>query len=459
MVKPATCQPVTPIHQNAGRSSPVVNRGRSRYAAPSPPPTPTPPPKRQEIPLPLPKNVLLLSLMETAEREASALRYAKLKRCLNKADDEEDMDTIDETMHVDDTMSLAGECIEEDISTSFSFEEDEDAYVWSTISHISSACGTYAVADQAGLTVLPTKPSSKCDITTSDITSVFENVSLTNGKDYINKPASYELPYRSRVQVVHIEDGWAQLARNRGFVYIDSTQLVKVGGPNDKACEIEGMLLQVDNRRKEISRKQAELSRIENGLERELDKALLVQFTDDKRYELDIDEESKVNDVTSETPAGAQRQSPQKKNTREEEGQKSPKAVIKNVARNGIPKTPPPRQLRTPSPTASPDLVTRLLGLPQLSPSPVTVPNTNENTPPSLSSIAQPKRRSSRSKPNSPSSVVKTIDFRTGFSGHCALTQSFARHPHPDSRKVHRMMGEHRGLQLPSNSRLHNSVP
>jgi len=365
---------------------------------------------------------------------------------LNKADDE-DMDTIDETT------SLAGECIDHELSNTVSFEEDEDAYIWSTVSHISSACGTYAVADPAGLTVLPRKPGSKRDIIKSDMTSVFKKVALTNEEDNINKPASYDLPYRSRVQIVHIEDGWAQLARNRGFVYVDSTQLVKVGGPNDKACEIEGMLLQVDNRRKEISQKQKELSRIENGLERELDKALLIHFIDNKRYELEIDDESNANDATSETPSSAQIKSPQKK--KEEEEQNSPNNVNKNNARNGIPKTPPPRQLRTPSPTTSPALVTRFLGLPQLSASPVTVQNTNENTPPP-SSLAQPIRRSARAKPVSPSSVDKIIDFRTGFSGHCALTQSFARHPRPDSRKVHRMMGEHKGLQLPR--RISNSV-
>lgn len=45
-----------------------------------------------------------------------------------------------------------------------------------------------------------------------------------------------------RVHVVSFKDGVAKLARRRGYILANSTQLVKVRGPQDDVCRIEGQL-------------------------------------------------------------------------------------------------------------------------------------------------------------------------------------------------------------------------
>jgi len=405
---------------------------------------------------------------------------------------------------------LAGEMIEDDsFIESCSFEEDEDAYVWSSISHLSSTCGTYAVADPEGLLVIPRKPSdsqSATGYTKSNLSSLYEtNANLKNGKDYAKPPLPYDLPYRSHVQVVHIEDGWAQLARNRGYLKVNSSQLVKVGAPEDKACEVEGMLLKLDHERKELSDKQARLSRIEPVLEKDLDKALLTPYTIKKCYVLDDD--IRRNDDHSN---GADNNSPQDANTKV--------APHSPAIRDALMRTPSPTHvhnsipftqhlqlpnLSPPSSTTTPvhtHTGSRAISPPQISLSPsnfatnngtvthdprtrrsswsnnqhlsstitstpphrtscLTQPpsSTNTSTPPHRTSwpaqlptsenATTPDSRNRRSSwAGTPSPRGLDIDYRTGFSGHYALSQSFAPHPRPSTRSAIRMMSQHKGL-------------
>eukprot|EP00816_Leptocylindrus_hargravesii_P005244 CAMPEP_0196815218 /NCGR_PEP_ID=MMETSP1362-20130617/48418_1 /TAXON_ID=163516 /ORGANISM="Leptocylindrus danicus, Strain CCMP1856" /LENGTH=553 /DNA_ID=CAMNT_0042192085 /DNA_START=207 /DNA_END=1868 /DNA_ORIENTATION=- len=69
------------------------------------------------------------------------------------------------------------------------------------------------------------------------------------------------LNYGDRVQIVEMkEDGWATLARKRGYLYADGKQLVKVGGPEDKACRLEAMLLTLAQQKRDALKEQSDLS-------------------------------------------------------------------------------------------------------------------------------------------------------------------------------------------------------
>ena len=53
----------------------------------------------------------------------------------------------------------------------------------------------------------------------------------------------YKLEQVLRVQIVCVKNKWENLALRDGFLYVDDKQLVKVGGPVDKACKIKDMLV------------------------------------------------------------------------------------------------------------------------------------------------------------------------------------------------------------------------
>jgi len=257
-------------HKSSGRFHPeIVNK---------------PPPRKVEelIPLPLPRNLLLLQMMDAAEREKKA-KHAKTKGMqLNQTESSESIITL----------SYSDESESED--SNFSLDNDK---VKVGVDAISSAAGTYAVSDENGVRISRERPhrfqerwptsnssgslcrDSKINFvmsTEKKVDSGFQKsaelvIPLSENTDTLEiitkhdkNDASGDVPeltndfeksdidddemngnylkYGVRVQVVDMQHGHAKLARNRGYVAVSNSRLVKVGGPQDAACEIEGLL-------------------------------------------------------------------------------------------------------------------------------------------------------------------------------------------------------------------------
>lgn len=285
--------------------------------------------KMEKIPLPIPKNLLLLSLMEIAELEAKA-RATKAQNLSQKStsistkeikisredsiqggnetdilcysDDEQttkktsglssDGDTV---ASVDDLQSSQPANSDSESESDF---DDDESRVYTSLCTISSTCGTYVVTDRNGLLVLPRKPkdietdftaqrySSSLSPTASHLPSLHTTpgsvsspgsiVPTLNISEYSNPPLPYQLEFGAKVQVVSIdENGWVTLARNAGYLFIDvGRQLARVGGPKDKACQMEALLIQLEKKKEEIRLKQLEIQCAEQNITRDLRRLL-----------------------------------------------------------------------------------------------------------------------------------------------------------------------------------------
>jgi hypothetical protein len=82
------------------------------------------------------------------------------------------------------------------------------------------------------------------------------------------------LPYGMRIQVVDMQNGHAKLARDRGYVSATCSRIVKVDGPHDPACQIEGLLYSIATQKREICSKISGLHNIETTLINDLERAL-----------------------------------------------------------------------------------------------------------------------------------------------------------------------------------------
>ena len=156
--------PRTPVSRRSAHAN------SSRYGTSQQPPQK----KVEKIALPLPRNLVLISLMETASK-----RQLYHNANGNLMDDSSDTDN-----------SIP----------------NEDQVVLDSMDVLSSACGTYAVRDQDGLPLY--------------------KGSLGNGEITSKKPALI-LKYGQKVQVVDVHEGVYTLARNAGTVFANSSQLVK----------------------------------------------------------------------------------------------------------------------------------------------------------------------------------------------------------------------------------------
>jgi hypothetical protein len=179
-------------------------------------PTPSTPPQQQQssassnaapmqIPFPLPKNVVLISMMEAAERHAREAECDsqgdETNGSLNASDDEEEFDL---------NRIIGG------------------------MATLSGPCGTYAIKDPAGLRLLSTDPRiqqhndsgeghDEKEITTLE----HPQLSISASVDSIEIKEPSALERGQTVQVVHYENGVATLARGAGFIRANSSQLVK----------------------------------------------------------------------------------------------------------------------------------------------------------------------------------------------------------------------------------------
>ncbi|KAG7362236.1 zinc finger C3HC4 type domain containing protein [Nitzschia inconspicua] len=76
----------------------------------------------------------------------------------------------------------------------------------------------------------------------------------------------FSLEEGQKVQVVGVEEGVYQLARGAGYIVATGNQLVKVGGPLETSCKLEGMLQSVTQKQMEVQQQLDEINRLARGL-------------------------------------------------------------------------------------------------------------------------------------------------------------------------------------------------
>jgi hypothetical protein len=162
-------------------------------------PTPSTPPQSAfapiaasvQIPFPIPKNVVLISMMEAADRQAR----------------EKESESHDDT---NGSMNASDEEEEYDLNR-----------IISGMATLSGPCGTYAVKEPEGLTLIapdPRKDSARSDEPRLDVSASEDSIE-------IKEPNALEKG--QTVQVVSFENGVAKLARGTGYILANSRQLVK----------------------------------------------------------------------------------------------------------------------------------------------------------------------------------------------------------------------------------------
>jgi hypothetical protein len=185
----------------AGSAPPMYNRG-GRYSpqqqAPLTPKEVSAPPV--PIALPIPKNVVLLAMMEAAQRQSQMQE--------SEADESEN--------------SSLGHAVDDDDEEQFDLNR-----IISGMATLSGPCGTYAVRERHGLAVVSSDPRRKQHVDeekkSADVErELFQTSPLRNHKE------PFSLEYGQTVQIVDFEDGVAKLARGHGFIVANSSsQLVK----------------------------------------------------------------------------------------------------------------------------------------------------------------------------------------------------------------------------------------
>ena len=165
-----------------------------------------PPVKEEPIPLPLPKNTVLMGMMEAAERQAKLSEEARLKKAMgmkkqsssNNAEPGKDSADADAQSSSFDPL-IAG------------------------LNALVGTCGTYAVREPLGLAVLPFDPNKRHH--QEEDLDVEECVDEKKTDEKFREPFTIE--EGQMVQVVGVDEGVYQLARDAGFIVASVNQLVK----------------------------------------------------------------------------------------------------------------------------------------------------------------------------------------------------------------------------------------
>ena len=148
---------------------------------------------------PIPKNVVLISMMEVAERQAREQRAL--------------LDETDGSMEAND--------------------DDDEEYdlnrIISGMATISGPCGTYAVKEPEGLALHSSDPAEICEIEDDDDVNLepHRQLAVTASDDSVEVKHPSLLEKGQTVQVVAFENGVAKLARGAGYIIANSNQLVK----------------------------------------------------------------------------------------------------------------------------------------------------------------------------------------------------------------------------------------
>jgi len=253
------------------------------------------------------------------------------------------------------------------------------------------------------------------------------------------------LQYGDRVQVVSMDTrGWVKLARGYGYILLENDkQLVKVGGTSDKACQIEAMLHELSLERNRLKREQMKLERLSAGLMIDLQSSLI---TSDDHVVLSAPEGSLLR---SESEVSPSQLATSRQLDKSNENVSLDDIDVSNRSKTMMQTPPRYKNRRIRSPThQSGDTTLREIRTTQ-SESPgrtFSLGQTTANTPPSPP-YSSNINRSCSSVSNSP----MRVNFRTGMSGHGALTSSHV-HPHDfiENNRGHgttiRSMSNHAGI-------------
>jgi len=225
---------------NRGRYSPqpplALAAGQTN-AAPSP---------AMSIPLPVPKNVVLIALMEAAERQHKA-------ESKKRKEEESEQETTD---------------LEEDDEEEYNLDR-----IISGMSTLTGPCGTYVVKEAEGLAVVPNDPRKRVSVEAPT-----ETEEKKEGSEDLKEEPELKEPFLlakgQKVQVVSFSDGVAKLARGAGFICATSSQLVKVGQPQESVCRLEGLLETIESRGKDLQSALDENNIIEATIRKQIEAGL-----------------------------------------------------------------------------------------------------------------------------------------------------------------------------------------
>lgn len=398
------------------------------------PPTPQQKPIIEKIPLPLPRNLVLISLLETASK-----RHARL---------------LGGSANLMDTSS--------DTDNSIS---NEDETVLDSIDALSSPCGTYVVKERYGL---PVYHRGSAD------TERMKDGYLANTT--ATKPQKI-LSYGQKIQVVDVHEGMFQLARNEGVVFANSTQLVKVGVAKDKSCKVEGMIKSIQLKKQQLLQKLDDYQQIESSLQVEFEdylsrpathpiieepsKDIPVQdYFSPNGYDSSLDNENGRRSVS--TPSDNMISSFSSTPNQHHDISASGSSMVLSEDSIVTPTPASPTTLMTPKARKSPtnssssrfESISPFGGGIMCGGSLIPLFRGLDDDDDYVDRRRIPLRRPEGEDTSGRS--FDSVDFRTGFSGHIALNHARKNLSTHGSRSAIRMMGEHRGIAPIKNIRNRN---
>ncbi len=185
-------------------------------------------PRPQRVRVALPRNLVLLELMDAAEKQHQYSTARQQTPFL-----EEKGASI---ILMEDGSSI-GALVR-------GHDEDNDQEVLGSIEVLASSCGTYLVKEKNGLPVHPVSTitdlhivgtSSSDDLITVSSSGSNNIMSGLRKKRWTRRKRRSQSAYAvskvlkrgQKVQITNVQDGIYRLARNQGIIFADSTQLVK----------------------------------------------------------------------------------------------------------------------------------------------------------------------------------------------------------------------------------------
>lgn len=201
--------------------------------------------------LPLPKNLVLLSLIET-ERNSSNLVDLCKGIGISSAAQKQDVDRLKVNIGVSIAIGAYGTFIVTahdglKISSSLPTAEIDESRTDVTVDRIltkiiwefknNSGVDESRVEDEKELKTVPQEVDQRDEKREQDINAL---ASIDISSNVNENPSRLE--YGDKVQIVSFINGWAKLARRKGYVNFQNSELAKVGGPIDESCRVEGIL-------------------------------------------------------------------------------------------------------------------------------------------------------------------------------------------------------------------------
>eukprot|EP00592_Proboscia_alata_P001035 CAMPEP_0194375538 /NCGR_PEP_ID=MMETSP0174-20130528/24070_1 /TAXON_ID=216777 /ORGANISM="Proboscia alata, Strain PI-D3" /LENGTH=1683 /DNA_ID=CAMNT_0039155803 /DNA_START=346 /DNA_END=5397 /DNA_ORIENTATION=- len=120
----------------------------------------------------------------------------------------------------------------------------------------------------------------KCQDATTNTTQISQISNTKDSSKYHIDDGSrpFQLLFGDRIQVLKAEDGCITLARHFGYMFATiGKQIMKVGGPLDKACQLKGMAYTLSKHKKTLKTLSRDLNSIETNLAKQLKWAILLE--------------------------------------------------------------------------------------------------------------------------------------------------------------------------------------